>query len=102
MEMKYVFVSGEETLVKVYDNFEKIIIEIDRNLCNNGHTETRCHVSLDAFNRDKKVFTDTALGFEERISNWLDSGTLYKAIPELNSDERELLCNLYLIDKPMT
>lgn len=55
MEIKYTFVNGEETSISVYGDFEEIILELDRNLYNNNQTETRRHVSLDAFAQDKTI-----------------------------------------------
>ena len=63
------FVNGEKASIDVSDDFEKIILELDRNLYNNNHAETRRHISLDDFNQNKNVFADIEAGFEEQISN---------------------------------
>ena len=72
MKIKYTFVNGEETSVEVYDDFKEIILELDRNLYNNDHAETRRHISLSVFDENKKVFTDIEAGFEEQLSNQTD------------------------------
>ena len=102
MEIKYTFVNGEETSVEVYDDFKEIILELDRNLYNNNHAETRRHISLSVFDENKKVFADIEASFEEQLSNQVDEEILYKAISELSYDEKELLHNLYLSDRPVT
>ncbi len=102
MKIKYTFVNGEETSVEVYDDFEDIILELNRNLYNNNQTETRRHISLSVFDEDKEVFTDIKAGFEEQLSDQVGKEILYKAISELNYDEKELLHNLYLSDCPLT
>lgn len=102
MEIKYKFVNGEETSISVYGEFEKIILELDRNLYNNNQTETRRHISLSVFGEGKKVFTDTETGFEEQISNQVDKEMLYGAISKLKSEDRKMLNSLFLNDKPIT
>ncbi len=102
MEIKYKFVNGEETSISVYGEFEKIILELDRNLYNNNQTETRRHISLSVFGEDKKVFADIETGFEEQISNQVDKKILYGAISKLKSEDRKMLNSLFLNDKPIT
>ena len=96
MEIKYKFVNGEETSISVYGEFEKIILELDRNLYNNNHAETRRHVSLSVFDEGKKVFTDIDTSFEEQLSNQVDKEVLCKAISKLKPDEQELIYKIYL------
>lgn len=100
MEIKYTFVNGEEISISVYGDFEKIILDLDRNLYNNNHTETRRHISLDAFEEDKTMLRDTGLDLENQVLNRADSKTLYKAISKLKPYEQELIHNLYLRDHP--
>ena len=102
MEIKYKFVNGEETSVEVYDDFEKIILELNRNLYNNNQAETRRHVSLDVFRQDKTMLKDTGLDLEDQILNRTDSEALYKAISKLKPDGKSLIYRLCLSDKPMT
>lgn len=102
MEIKYKFVNGEEISISVYGDFEKIILDLDRNLYNNNHTETRRHISLDAFEEDKTMLRDTGLDLENQVFNRADSKTLYKAISKLKPYEQELIHNLYLRDRSAT
>ena len=102
MEIKYTFVNGEEISISVCGDFEKIILDLDRNLYNNNHTETRRHISLDALEEDKTMLRDTGLDLENQVLNRADSKTLYKAISKLSLDEQELIHNLYLGDHPIT
>ena len=98
MEIKYKFVNGEETSISVYGEFEKIILELDRNLYNNNQKETRRHISLSVFDEDKKVFvfTNIETSVEEQLSNQVDKEVLCKAISKLKPDEQELIYKIYL------
>ncbi len=53
MEIKYKFVTVKKTHISVYGNFEKIILELDRNLYNNNRRETRRGISLSELDEDK-------------------------------------------------
>ncbi len=96
MKIEYRFVNGEKASIDVSDDFEKIILELDRNLYNNNQTETRRHVSLDAFEQDKTMLKDTGLDWEDQILNRADKETLYRAISKLKPDEQELIHKIYL------
>lgn len=100
MKIEYRFVNGEKASIDVSGDFEKIIIELDRNLYNNNHAETRRHMSLDALEED--TLKDMGLDLEDQVLNRADSKTLYKAISKLSLDEQELIHNLYLGDHPIT
>lgn len=102
MEIEYIFVNGEKATVEISGDFEKIILELDRNLYNNNHAETRRHISLSVFDEDKKVFTDIESDFEEQLSNQVDKEMLYGAISKLKSEDQEMLNSLFLNDKPVT
>lgn len=102
MEIKYKFVNGEETSISVYGDFEEIILELDRNLYNNNHAETRRHVNLSVFGEDKKVFTDIEAGLEEQLSNQVDKEILYKALSKLNPDDRQLINKIYLSESKIS
>ena len=102
MEIKYKFVNGEETSISVYGEFEKIILELDRNLYNNNQTETRRHISLSVFGEDKKVFADIETGFEEQISNQVDKEIVYKALSKLKPDDRQLINKIYLSENKIS
>ena len=102
MKIEYRFVNGEKASIDVSDDFEKIILELDRNLYNNNHTETRRHISLDSFGQNKNVFSDIEMGFEERISNQVDKEILYKAISKLNPDDRQLINKMYLSESKIS
>ena len=102
MKIEYRFVNGEKASIDVSGNFEKIILDLDRNLYNNNHAETRRHISLDSFGQNKNVFSDIEMGFEERISNQVDKEILYKAISKLNPDDRQLINKMYLSESKIS
>ncbi len=101
MKVEYRFVNGEKASIDVSGDFEKIILELDRNLKNNNRKETRRHESLNLFDSDKQsIATNTDV--YSQILKTLDKDKLYVAIAKLKPQEQELLRNLYLNDKPMT
>ena len=102
MEIEYIFVNGEKATVEVSGDFEKIILELDRNLYNNNHAETRRHISLSVFNEDKKVFTDIETDFEEQLSNQVDEEILYRALSKLKPDDRQLINKIYLSENKIS
>ncbi len=102
MEIKYKFVTGEEIYIPVYGDFEKIILELDRNLYNNNRRETRRHISLSELSEDKQNFVNNYINSEEYILNKISRKTLYKAIAQLRPDKQKLLHSLYLSRNPMT
>lgn len=101
MKIKYTFVNGEETSVEVYDDFEEIILDLDRDLKNNNRKETRRHESLNLLDSDKQSIATNTDVYSQTLKN-LDKDKLYAAIAKLKPQEQELLRNLYLSDKPMT
>lgn len=102
MKLEYKFVDGERKIIEIDSNFEEVMLELERNLYNNNHTETGCHISLSVFDDENKYFTDTAFRFEEQILNQIEKERLHKAISQLNSEEQEILNNLFLNDQPIT
>lgn len=102
MKIGYRFVNGEKASIDVSGDFEKIILELDRNLYNNNHAETRRHISLDDFNQNKNVFANIEAGFEERIFNQVDKEILYKALSKLNPDDRQLINKIYLSESKIS
>ena len=102
MKIEYRFVNGEKASIDVSSDFEKIILELDRNLYNNNHAETRRHVSLSMFDEGKKVFTDIDTSFEEQLSNQVDKEILYKAISKLKPYEQELINKIYLSENEIS
>ncbi len=96
MKIEYRFVNGEKASIDVSGDFKKIILELDKNLYNNNHTETRRHMSLDALEEDKITLKDMGLDLEDQVLNRADSKTLYKAISKLKPDEQELIHKIYL------
>ena len=101
MKIEYRFVNGEKASIDVSGDFEKIILELDRDLKNNNRKETRRHESLNLFDSDKQsIATNTDV--YSQILKTLDKDKLYVAIAKLKPQEQELLRNLYLSDRPIT
>lgn len=85
----------------MYGDFEKIILELDRNLYNNNRRETRRHISLGELDEDKQNFINNYINLEKYILIKISRETLYKAITQLRPDKQKLLHSLYLSNNPM-
>ena len=87
MKIEYKFVTGTVE-VEVPDEWETVLVDLDRQEYNNDHKETRRHCSLEAYNlddgllpSDEDVVRDI-LAAEERQH-------LYEAIRRLRSGQRK-------------
>ena len=90
MEIEYKFVTGEKIHIEVYGEFEEIMLELDKNLKNNDHKETRRHESLSLFDKDENNMDANVDVYEDVIKS-LDRDELYYAIQKLKPKEQELL-----------
>lgn len=101
MKIEYKFVTGETVTAHVYGKFEKVMLELNKNLKNNNRKETRRHESLSLLDKDKRNADITKDVFENVCTN-LDKDKLYAAIAKLEPQEKELIYKIYLKENPMT
>ena len=83
-----------KTEIEADDTWSGILSELDRIEYNNNQTETRRHVSLDAFNLDGTLFPsedDVPGEIEEKERD----SELYAAIKKLKPAQTELIRNIY-------
>ncbi len=100
MEVTYSFVNGENVIVSVGEELGKTIRQLDRDLYNNNHKETRRHQSLNEIKADTLI--DKNVNIENDFLRRSDVDKLYNAISKLKPSEQELLHKLYLSKNPIT
>ena len=88
MKIEYKFVTGENVSIEVYGEFEEIMLELDKNLKNNDHKETRRHESLDLFDKDERN-ADITVDILGDVCRNLDKDKLYDAIETLTLQEQK-------------
>ena len=101
MKIEYKFVTGEKAHIDVTGELEKIMLELDDELKNNNHKETRRHESLSLFDKDERNANITVDIFGN-VCRSLDKDKLYDAIAKLKPYEQELIHKLYLDSNPIT
>lgn len=89
MKIEYKFVTGTVE-VEVPDAWGTILVDLDRQVYNINHKETRRHCSLDAYNQD-----DALLPSDEDIVRDIlaaeDNQRLFEAIAHLDAEQQELV-----------
>ena len=102
MEVTYSFVNGENVIVSVGEELGKTIMQLDRDLYNNNHKETRRHQSLNEMLDKADTFVDKNVNIENDFLRRSDVDKLYNAISKLKPSEQDLIHKLYLSKNPMT
>jgi len=102
MEVTYNFVNGENVIVLVDEKLGGTIMQLDKDLYNNNHRETRRHKSLNEMVNKADTFVDKNVNIEDDFLRRSDVDKLYEAISKLTPSEQELIHKLYLSKNPMT
>ena len=102
MEVTYSFVNGENVIVLVDEKLGDAIMQLDKDLYNNNHKETRRHQSLNEVLAKTNMLVDENVNIEEEFLKQNDVDKLYEAISKLKPSERELIHKLYLSRNPLT
>ena len=102
MEVTYNFANGENITVLVDEKLGGTIMQLDKDLYNNNHKETRRHQSLNEMVDKADTFVDKNINIEDDFLRRSDVDKLYEAISKLTPSEQELLHKLYLSKYPMT
>lgn len=102
MEVTYNFVNGENVIVLVDEKLGGTIMQLDKDLYNNNHKETRRHQSLNEMIDKSDTFVDKNVNIEDDFLRQSDVDKLYNAISKLKPSEQELIHKLYLSEHPMT
>ena len=101
MKVEYRFVDGEKAIIEIGSDFEKIILELDRDLKNNNRKETRRHKSLSLLDSDKQSIATNTDVYSQTLKN-LDKDKLYAAIAKLSPSEQDFIKKVFLQNKPVT
>ena len=90
MKIKYQFAT-ETVEIEVADDWDNLVIDLDRQEYNNDHTETRRHVSYDALD-----FDGDALATEDRtLTAYADNDALREAIRQLTPNQQYIIRAYY-------
>lgn len=93
MKIKYQF-ANETVTIEVEDQWATVLVDLDREEYNDNHRETRRHCSLDALNLDDTLIPSST-NVEADILTKCDYEQLYKAISELQPQQRELVMRVH-------
>lgn len=102
MEVTYNFANGENVTVLVDEKLGDAIMQLDKDLYNNNHKETRRHQILNEMIDKDGTFVDKNVNIEEEFLKQNDVDKLHKAILKLKPSDQELIHKLYLSEKPIT
>ena len=102
MEITYKSVTGENIKVSVAKEFESVMMQMEKDLYNNNHKETRRHQSLSEMIDKSDMLIDKRGDLDELIFKKSKVDKLYEAISKLKPAEQELIHKLYLCKHPMT
>ena len=97
MSYEYKYVNGEVVSIEIMEEWENVLLELDRQEYNINHRETRRHVSLDT-SLDKSYWNESDLletAVRQDIHN-LNNDQLNKAIKKLNDKQVELLEEVFI------
>ncbi len=100
MKVEYKFVTGAVE-VEVPDEWESVLVDLDRREYNNDHKETRRHCSLEAYNQDNAL-----LPSEEDVVRDVfateDKRRLHEAMAQLDADQLDLVKAIFFDGMSLT
>ncbi len=99
MKIKYKFVTGTVE-VEVPDEWEAVLIDLDRQEYNNDHKETRRHISLDACPYEGATFAAEDFGFDTVLDRDEARRLAAAALLRLTEAQRGLIHALYFESVP--
>lgn len=94
MKIRYEFVTGEFSEIEVDDSLGELLVDFDRQEYNNGHKETRRHVSLDGMEYEGELFSSVADTADE-VERREELARLMRAMEALSPAQRELVLQVY-------
>lgn len=101
MKIKYDFITGEVVEIDVSESIGEVSIEIDRQIYNSDHRETRRHESYSSNNDKKEILDDLTVDVEGEVMQNIENEVLYKAIKQLQPNQQELLYKVFFEEKTM-
>ncbi len=100
MKVEYKFVTGAVE-VEVPDEWESVLVDLDRQEYNNDHKETRRHCSLEAYNQDNALLPSD----EDVVRDVFaaeDKRRLREAIGRLEPRQQKLIRQVYFEGRTFT
>ena len=94
MKFKYVF-ANETVEIEVTEEWNNILVDLDRMEHNNNQTQTRRHCSLEALNLDD-AYIPSEVNLERDVVAREDAAELQGAIKQLEPRQRYLISEVYL------
>ena len=99
MKIEYKFVTGTVE-VEVPDEWETVLVDLDRQEYNINHKETRRHISLDACLYEGATFAVEDFGFDAVLEQDEAKKLVAAALPRLTEAQRNLIHALYFEGVP--
>lgn len=94
MRVRYEFSNGEFSEIEVDDSLGELLVDFDRQEYNNGHKETRRHISLDGMDYEGTLFASPADPAAEVLKRE-ETARLLRAMEALSPSQRELVRRVY-------
>jgi len=101
MKVKYEFVTGESVEIEVPDNIGEVSIELDRQIYNSDHKETRRHKSIENLQAQGNQLADGSPDIPSIIERKEMSQALHNALEKLLPQQRELIQKVYFEGRPL-
>ena len=101
MIIKYEFVTGESLEIEVEDNIGEVSIELDRDIYNSDHRETRRHNSVETMQEQGNQLTDGSADIPTIIEQQETRKDLMHALNKLLPQQRELIHKVFIEGRSM-
>ena len=101
MNIKYEFVTGEVVEIEVSDYIGEVSIEIEREDFNINRKETRRHNSIEVMEEQGNQFKDHKIDVFSEVEEKEISDNLHKALNKLLPQQKELIEEIFIKEKPI-
>lgn len=101
MNIKYEFVTGEVVEIEVSDYIGEVSIEIEREDFNINRKESRRHNSIEVMEEQGNQFKDHKIDIFSEVEEKEISDSLHKALNKLLPQQKELIEEIFIKEKPI-
>ena len=101
MKIKYEFVTGESVEIEIEDNIGEVSIELDNDIYNSDHRETRRHNSVEDMKERGNQLTDGSTDISTIIEQQEMRKDLIRALNKLLPQQRELIHKVFIEGRSM-
>lgn len=101
MKIKYEFVTGESVEVEVPENLGEVSIELDKDIYNSDHRETRRHNSIEVMQERGHQLADGRVDIFSIIEQQETKKVLKHALNKLLPQQRELIHKVFIEGRSM-